>query len=622
MIIHPKHPRLMIDGDIWEEFSFDLLTDEAFCYLIALHDQFAQKIAEERDLSDREQQAINRNPEKIHAFRQDADSIAIRAGNWRVAEGASGSFMKTPGVILVSPAQPEMIVKALTTQNRYGNRPVANMIDFEDAFHLDLHKVLEGQRVLQQVKKGRSQVVVLDSQSGEKKFYNYDHQKDGVNLVRVRINGLNTPPVKEVCIDGNPIERALLCFGLHSYLITQQGVHDMIGPYYVLPKIDYDRALIWIEMFEFAEKYLKLPPKTIKCSAIIETIKGDFDIQEVAFVLAGGRKEHIERLKKGEKVVFDTSYIEAFCSGRHDRVFDMMKVYQNYADKVFPESKFTGIYDTAAQQSWSQIAEVSNLRGLTPVGGMVVALTSDAATREAAIKITAESLENEHSRGSVQAWEAMPDTTELAMSILTRTSRAAKKVFDHSDKGKKEPTTITAVFQDSSMERRKEKLKVVELEVGSKLHETPKGEVSSVAIYNNINQAIEYIEAWFRGYGVIPFRNRLALTKPVIMQNMATTERARSELWSWLHHGTILSDKNKPFTKEIFLSTIDQVLEDIQNSIEEGFLPKGKMSCDDYKKGHYQKSAEILKSVVLSDHFEENLKGILLDAYHEIYGRL
>jgi malate synthase len=253
---------------------------------------------------------------------------------------------------------------------------------------------------------------------------------------------------------------------------------------------------------------------------------------------------------------------------------------------------------------------------------MVVALTSDAATREAAIKITTESLENEHSRGSVQAWEAMPDTTELAMSILTKTSRVAKKVFSQTDPGKKEPSQMTSIFQDATMESREGKLRSIESAMRAKLQETPTGGVSANAIYNNINQAIEYIEAWFRGYGVIPFRNRLAPTKPVIMQNMATTERARSELWTWLHHKVILSDLDKTFTEEFFLSTMQQVLKDIESSIKEGFLPKGKMSCDQFEKGCYKEAAAVLKNVVLSDHFEENLKNILLNTYHKIHGRM
>lgn len=593
--------RCNVDSELLSQYQPDLLCPEALAFLSQLQKRFGPEIARIRNLEKQEQEAIDKNIDYQHGYLETKDCLAIRAGNWKVGDNAVPSFMKTPGVILVSPADSEMIVKSQTTQKRYGCSPVANMIDFEDAFHLDIKKAMDGHRTLLEIKKGNSEVV----KNGN--VYRYNREEDGSNLIRIRVNGFSTPPVREIIVDGEPMERCLFDFGLHYFHNVRDGLDLMNGPYYVLPKVDYSKSLIWAEIFKFAEETFGLPEKTIKCSAIIETIKGDFEIQEVAFVLAGGTARDIASLIDGDEVIFENTYVESFCSGRHDRVFDVIKTYNRHPDKIFPESKFTGIHDKAAQQSWMQIAEIAKLRGITPVGGMVVALTSDPKTKEAALKITAESMQNEHDKGSVQAWEAMPDTTQLAMSILTRP-------FTHANS----PRLFDPVFSNRPGLKRYLKLTAIEKEIASNLYTTPQGQVSYNAVYNNINQAIEYIEAWLRGYGVIPYRPRLEPDKPIMMQNMATTERARSELWTWIYHQVHLSDRNQLFDTKLFNEILNTVLRDIEASIEEGFLPKGKMSPSSFKEGYYGEAAEILKVLVLSETFADNMKGILLDTYQRL----
>lgn len=604
MTPHPNLARLRIHKAIWESYHSHLLCDSALKFLIELQDRFGKKIAQTRTDDQIEQQAIDTDLNRVYRFRSDRTSQIIRAGDWKIEPSAIPDIMSAPGIILVSPADPAMIVKAITTEKRYNASPIANMIDLEDAFHLDLRKVLEGMEMLCRIKSDNVRLPSKHPSTGVPEILEYRKDVDPPHLVRLRVNGFNTPPVHEILIDGVPIERALFDFGLHFFHIVQGGISCFYGPNYVLPKVDYAKSLIWRDIFEFSERFLRLEPKTIKCSAIIETLKGDFELQEVAFVLAGGTKEHIQALEIGKEVRFASSYIEAFCSGRHDRVFDAMKTFHRYADKTYPESQFTGIRDTGARQSWDQLVAVARVRGLIPVGGMVVALTSDPETREIALKLTEESLRSEHERGSIQAWEAMPDTTDLAMSILL-TPPGSDGSFEE----------FIAPFAHPFGSERIDAILKKEEVVRDRLLTTPKGTVSSKAVCNNINQAIEYIEAWLRGYGVIPFRQKNEPKKPILMQNMATTERARSELWTWIHHRVILSDTKELFTKELFQKFLNQVMSEIEASINEGHIPKGKTSVKKFRDGRYFEAAEILKQVVLSEEFVDTIKYLLLKKY-------
>ena len=403
------------------------------------------------------------------------------------------------------------------------------------------------------------------------------------------------------------MERSLFDFGLHCFHVIQGGIHPLIGPYYVLPKSDYKKALIWAKIFQFVEHYFHIPNKTIKISAIIETLRGDMEIQELAFALAGGGPEEISALKEGKKVVFEKTYIEAFCSGRHDRVFDMIKTYHNHPQKIYPEHKFTGIHDVGAKESWAQLAEIAKKRGVVPVGGMVVTLTSDPRTREAALKIVEESLLTEHNRGSLQSWEAMPDTTERAMAILG--SPPSEKSY---------AKDLTPVFKLPPGAKRKAALLAVEKIRGERLRTIPQGTVSYEAVYNNIHQAIEYIEGWLRGHGVIAYRPQSKIDTPIVLQNVATTERARSELWTWLHHRIILSDLGQPFTPPLFLKVLRQVLADIKNGREGGYLAKGKFSAPSHKESHYEEAAQLLQELVIEKNFPNNMKEMLFAKYKQL----
>ncbi len=586
-----------VDAAIYNRYRSDLLTVEALRFLSFLQNQFAARISQIREDERRAQKAIDQSLKNEYGYLDFKECQAIRSGNWKIGEEAIPAFMKKPGIILVSPADPEMIIKSQTTKKRYGVRPVASMIDFEDAFHLDFHKVMEGQRTLKQIMRGKSKVV-----KGSR-VYQYDRKKDGLNLIRVRINGINTPAIKEILINGMPMERALFDFGLHCFHVSHSK-NPLVGPFYVIPKMDYQKALLWADIFKCAEKYLDLPEMSIKCSAIIETLKGDFEIQEVAFALCSREKKEIDILQKGGDLIFKKSHIDCFCSGRHDRVFDMIKVYSHYPEKTYPEAKYCAKEDIGADQSWFQIAEISQRRGIIPVGGMTVALTSDPSTRDLAMKITAESLRKEHDRGSVQAWEAMPDTTPLAMDIL-------QTPIDDS----LYPKQFLPAFLLPHGVQREKKLRQIEKEIAVNLRTIPKGDVSYLSIYNNINQAIEYIEAWLRGHGVIPYRQRREPGKPILMQNMATAERARSELWTWFHHKIIIKDENRVFDKSLFFHIVRQVLSDINTSISSKILVKGKMSPKSFSSGKYKEAADLLEQLVLDGTCADTMKFLLWESY-------
>lgn len=598
MITHPSIAGLSLKEGLLEAFP-DLLTEQALNFIVALQRQFGfqmEKICRQETV---DQQTINKKISYQYQFLPDKDCKTIRAGNWHIAATAVPAFMKLPGVILVSPATPEMVVKALSTERRYGSKPVANMLDFEDAFHLDIYKVLMGQRVLQQLKRGKT---AYDG-------YEYDMAKDGKNLVRVRINGFNTPPIDEIHVDGRPIVRNIFDFGLHFFHAMANGMDPYFGPYYVLPKIDLRKAQIWYQLFQQAEKILGVPEKTIKCSAIVETLRGDFEVQEMIFTLAGGTSEDIAALKAGKTVVFEHTYIEALCSGRHDRVFDMVKTYHRHAAKIFPESKYTAMHDIGARAAWSQISEVARLRNLTPVGGMVVALTSDPQTREAAMEITADSLRREHALGSIQAWEATPDTTPLAMSILTQP--LSEENYPHQ---------LAPAFNFPYGEERLTKMAMIEQEIQHQLQSTPAAEhgISQEAVEKNIRQAIEYIEAWLRGHGVIAYRSPKDKDKPIIMQNMATAERARAELWTWVHHQVKLSDTGEKLDMNLFKRILSIVINHIKKDLNAGIKVKGKMSVDNYEDSHYDRAITILIQLVDSSYFVENIKSLLYTHFQSV----
>ena len=102
------------------------------------------------------------------------------------------------------------------------------------------------------------------------------------------------------------------------------------------------------------------------------------------------------------------------------------------------------------------------------------------------------------------------------------------------------------------------------------------------------------------------------------MQNVATTERARSELWTWLHHRIILSDLGQPFTPPLFLKVLRQVLADIKNGREGGYLAKGKFSAPSHKESHYEEAAQLLQELVIEKNFPNNMKEMLFAKYKQL----
>lgn len=409
------------------------------------------------------------------------------------------------------------------------------MADFEDSNSPTWVNCIEGQRNLSEAV---SRSINFENKNGKKYELN---DKTAVLLVRPR--GLHLEE-KHIEICGQKASGSLTDFGIYFFRNAKKLIENGSGPYFYLPKLEhYLEARWWNEVFKFSQDYLKIPQGTIKATVLIETITAAFQLDEILFEL----KEHSAGLN----------------CGRWDYIFSYIKKFRNLPEFSVPDRDQVTMTSPFMSAYSKRVIQVCHQRNVHAMGGMAAQIpvkNNDKENEIAYAKVRADK-EREVRNGHDGTWVAHPGLVPVA-----------KKIFDE------------LMPEKNQIHKKFEEYKITE----ENLLEIPKGTVTEIGVRKNINVGILYIESWLMGVGAAALYN--------LMEDAATAEISRTQVWQWLQNGAKMED-GRTLLPAMVLNWQEEELEKIKNYVGEERFNNGKFGL----------ATEIFDDLVLNDHFEEFL---------------
>jgi malate synthase len=410
------------------------------------------------------------------------------------------------------------------------------MADFEDACSPYWSNMIEGQINLKDRWAGK--LTYVDPNS--KKSYKLG-DKPAVLIVRPR--GWHLPE-EHVVVDGKPVSGSLFDFGLYFFHNAKKALAAGSGPYFYLPKLETHReARLWNEVFVFAQEKLGLPLKTIKATVLIETLPAAFEMDEILFEM----RDHIAGLN----------------AGRWDYIFSFIKRLGKNKRFVTPDrGKMT--MDKAFLVAYARLlVKTCHRRGAFAMGGMAaqIPVKGDEAANDAAFAKVRGDKEREAKQGHDGTWVAHPDLVPVAKEVFDR-------LMPQQNQLKKMPEA-TQVARDDLLQ----------------VHE---GERTEAGLRENIRVGVQYIEAWLEGRGAVPLYN--------LMEDAATAEISRAQIWQWMYHRAKLDD-GREITPDLFR----QICTDEMAKVRQAVGPTT------YDAGRFEDATELFTDMSLALEFEEFL---------------
>lgn len=418
------------------------------------------------------------------------------------------------------------------------------MADLEDSNSPTWKNTIEGQQNL--IDANNKTISLTDTKKN--KTYQLSPET-AVLLVRPRGLHLNE---RHILISDKQASGSLVDFGLYVFHNTQTLIKNGTAPYFYLPKLEhYLEARWWNEVFTFAEAYLKVPKGTFKATVLVETITASFQLDEIIFEL----KDHIVGLN----------------CGRWDYIFSYIKKFRNHPNFVVPDRDQVTM-TTPFMDAYSKLViQRCHKRGILAIGGMAaqIPIKNDKKANATALEKVRKDKEREVKNGHDGTWVAHPALVEVAMTEFNKYMPTPNQLHITRD-------DVNITEQD--------------------LVEIPQGTVTEVGIRKNINVGILYTEAWLRGHGAVALYN--------LMEDAATAEISRTQVWQWLRNEVVLDDGRK-FTIELYIELFNNEVENILTQVGE----------DAIKNTKFKLAIELFDKLVLSEEFEEFLT---LPAYQYI----
>ena len=419
------------------------------------------------------------------------------------------------------------------------------MADFEDANTPQWDNNIQGHINLRDAIRRR-----IDYVSPEGKAYELA-ERTAVLFVRPR--GWHLPE-KHVRVDGEPISGGIFDFALYFFHNAKELLARGSGPYFYLPKLEsHLEARLWNDIFVMAQDELSLPRGSIKATVLIETILAAFEMDEILFEL----REHSAGLN----------------AGRWDYIFSCIKKFRSHRDLCLADRALVTM-TTHFMKSYAELLiKTCHRRDIHAMGGMAAQIpvkNDEAANAEAFAKVKADK-EREATIGHDGTWVAHPGLVSVA-----------KQAFDRLMPG---PNQIAA-----------KKRADVNVSAADLLKFEPEKPITEKGVRLNINVAIQYIGAWLAGQGAVPIFN--------LMEDAATAEISRSQVWQWIRSPKGVLDDGRKVTKEMVAAMIPEEMEKIRTLLGAAFGG-----------GRYDEAAGIFAELVNSDTFVEFLT---LPAYERI----
>jgi malate synthase len=431
-------------------------------------------------------------------------------------------------VEITGPAEPKMMINALNSGAR------VFMADLEDSLSPTWSNVVGGQAALRAAVRRE---LTFDSPEG--KAYRLNNK---LATLLVRPRGWHLIE-RHLLVDGVPVSASLFDFGLYFFHNAAELVARGSGPYFYLAKLEgRAEARLWNDVFIHAQEALGIPRGSIRATVLIETILAAFEMEEILYEL----REHAAGLN----------------AGRWDYLFSCIKKFRGPAATVLPERAQLAMTQPFMRAYPDLLVQTCHRRGAHAIGGMAAFIPSrrDEAVNATAMARVREDKERESGDGFDGTWVAHPDLVPLATEIFDG-------VLSDRPNQKDRLRGEVAVTADQLRDLR-----------------VTGGSVTEAGVRLNISVALQYLDAWLAGNGAAAINN--------LMEDAATAEICRSQLWQWRTAGATLDD-GRFVTGGLYTAIRDETL--------------AELGSPDGGNGHLPDAAELLDRLVLDDEFAEFL---------------
>ncbi|MDP2067811.1 MAG: malate synthase A [Lutibacter sp.] len=409
------------------------------------------------------------------------------------------------------------------------------MADFEDSNSPIWNNLMEGQ---QNLKDAVNKTISFSNEIGKEYKLNAT-----IATLLVRPRGLHLNE-KHLLINEEPMSGSLVDFGLYFFHNVKQLLANESGPYFYLPKLEhYLEARWWNEVFVFSQEYFGIKQATIKATVLIETITASFQIDEIIFEL----KDHMAGLN----------------CGRWDYIFSYIKKFRNHKNFTVPDRSQVTMATPFMEAYSLLVIQRCHKRNVHAIGGMAAQIpvkNDEEANRIAYEKVRIDK-EREAKNGHDGTWVAHPGLVPVALEVFNQ-----------------------YMPEPNQIDKKRDDFKITE----SQLLEQPKGMITEEGIRKNINVGILYLESWLTGNGAAALYN--------LMEDAATAEISRTQLWQWLHNMSEMEDGRK-FTVELYIELLESEIHQIKELVGE----------NEFENGKFKLAIELFDSLVVSEKFEEFL---------------
>jgi malate synthase len=478
-----------------------------------------------------------RRLELLHARAERQARIAAGEGLDFLPETASvreGDWSVAPAppdfdnrrVEITGPTERKMVINALNSGAR------VFMADFEDALSPSWSNVIEGQINLRDAIR---RTISFDNPDG--RVYTLNEQTATL-VVRPRGWHLNE---RHVELAGEAVSASLFDFGLYFFHNARELLEHGSGPYFYLPKLQsHLEARLWNDVFVFAQEQLGIPRGSIRATVLIEHIMAAFEMEEILYEL----REHAAGLN----------------AGRWDYIFSVIKVFRDRPEFLLPDRSQVTMTVPFMQAYTELLVKTCHKRGAHAIGGMAAHIPTrrDPEVNEIAMARVHEDKRREASNGFDGTWVAHPGLVPIA-----------EEEFDE-----------FLGEQSNQKDRQRDDVRISAADLLNV--PVPGGTITEGGVRMNINVALQYLNAWFAGSGAAAIHN--------LMEDVATAEISRAQLWQWVHHNAQLVDGSE-VSGDLYARIRDEELAALGGADQE----------------HYGLSASILDQLVLNDEFTEFL---------------
>lgn len=515
-------PAIEIAGRLGPRYD-EILTPEAIAFLTELHHRFGARRHDR--LADRMRRRFEIGNGHDPQFRDESRHIREDAG-WKVA--GAGPGLEDRRVEITGPTDPKMTINALNSGAKVW------LADQEDATSPTWKNVVEGQLSLRDAIRGE-----LSFTSPEGKRYEVTATETPTIVMRPR--GWHLPEQHLTFTDRTGRTMAasgsLVDFGIYFFHNAQALIANGRGPYFYIAKLESsEEAKLWDDVFTFSEQYVNIPHGTIRATVLIETLPAAFEMEEILFEL----RDHCAGLN----------------AGRWDYIFSIIKNFRGRGARfVLPDRSEVTMTVPFMRAYTELLVKTCHKRGAFAIGGMSAFIPNrrDPEVTERAFEKVAADKKREAGDGFDGTWVAHPDLIPVA-----------RAEFD-------------AVLGErpNQLDRQRPEVEVqaadlIDVHIGRP--------ITKAGVHGNVSVAIRYIEAWLRGLGAVAIDN--------LMEDAATAEISRSQVWQWIHQDQT-TDDGTAITREYIEGLITEVLGEV----------------DRHEADRFDDAAEIFRDVALGQEF-------------------